>query len=40
MQINDLREFYLERGKLILCNYDEPKPNVLQPYETRVYFWN
>ena len=34
------KEFYLERGKLILCNYDEPKPNVLQPYETRVYFWN
>ena len=31
--------FYLDYGKLILCNYPDPAPGRLQPYETRVYLW-
>ena len=31
--------FYLDRGKLILCNYPNGEPDVLRPYETRVYLW-
>ena len=33
------RDFCLEDGKLILCNYQDPIPGTLQPYETRVYLW-
>lgn len=33
------RDFRLEDGKLILCNYQDPIPGTLQPYETRVYLW-
>ena len=31
--------FHLDQGKLILCNYPDPIPGTLQPYETRVYLW-
>ncbi len=31
--------FELENAKLILCNYQEPKRNVLRPYECKVYLW-
>ena len=31
--------FYLDRGKRILCNYPNGEPDVLRPYETRVYLW-
>ena len=31
--------FYLDRGKRILCNYPNGEPDVLRPYETRVYMW-
>ena len=31
--------FYLDTGKLLLCNYSDPDPAVLKPYETRVYLW-
>lgn len=34
------KEFHLDQGKLILCNYPEPEKDQLNPYETRVYFWN
>lgn len=34
------KDFHLDRGKLILCNYENPESGVLKPYETRVYFWN
>ena len=33
------KDFYLEHGNLILCNYRRSDPNVLQPYEARVYLW-
>ena len=31
--------FYLDTADLVLCNYDDPNPKVLRPYETRVYLW-
>ena len=31
--------FYLPGAKLILGNYENPDPKVLQPYECRVYLW-
>ena len=33
------RNFYLDTAELALCNYSDPVPNTLQPYETRVYIW-
>ena len=33
------KEFHLDYGKLILCNYPDPAPERLHPYETRVYLW-
>ena len=33
------RNFYLDTAELALCNYSDPIPNTLQPYETRVYIW-
>ena len=34
------KEFHLDKGKRILCNYPEPEEDRLNPYEARVYFWN
>lgn len=31
--------FPTDVATLILCNYDDPDPKVLKPYETRVYLW-
>ena len=31
--------FHLDQGRLILCNYPDPIPGTLRPYETRVYLW-
>jgi oligo-1,6-glucosidase len=31
--------FPTDTARLELCNYDNPQPNKLQPYETRVYLW-
>jgi glycosidase len=31
--------FYLPGAELILGNYENPDPKVLQPYECRVYLW-
>jgi len=31
--------FDMDSGKLILCNYAEPKKNTLHPYECKVYLW-
>ena len=33
------RNFYLDTAELALCNYSDPIPNTLQPYEPRVYIW-
>ena len=33
------KDFNLSDGQLILCNYAQTQPNLLQPYETRVYLW-
>ena len=33
------RGFDLERGEIILCNYNNPAPQKLRPYESRVYLW-
>lgn len=32
--------FDMSRAELALCNYENPRKAVLQPYETRVYLWN
>lgn len=29
----------MSAGKLILCNYPDPKTNTLHPYECKVYLW-
>ena len=34
------KEFHLDKGKRILCNYPEPEEDRLNPYEARVYYWN
>ena len=34
------KEFHLDKGKRILCNYPESEEDRLNPYEARVYFWN
>ena len=31
--------FYLDTAELALCNYQDPDPKVLKPYECRVYLW-
>ena len=31
--------FPVDTARLELCNYENPDPKVLQPYETRVYLW-
>ena len=31
--------FDMESAQLVLCNYAEPKKNVLHPYECKVYLW-
>ena len=31
--------FDMEKAQLVLCNYDAPKKNTLQPYECKVYLW-
>ena len=33
------RDFYLDTAELVLCNYSNPDPGTLQPYEARVYLW-
>ena len=33
------KDFQLDQGKLILCNYQDPIPGTLLAYETRVYLW-
>ena len=33
------RGFTLDTAKLALCNYRNPEPHKLQPYECRVYLW-
>ena len=33
------RGFNLEQAKLVLENYENPRPNTLRPYECRVYLW-
>ena len=33
------RNFYMDGAELALCNYADPNPKTLQPYETRVYLW-
>ena len=33
------RDFLLDTAELKLCNYENPDPKVLKPYETRVYLW-
>ncbi len=32
-------DFYLPGARLALCNYDTIQPELLQPYECRVYLW-
>jgi oligo-1,6-glucosidase len=32
-------EFPIDTANLILCNYHEPDPKILKPYECRVYLW-
>lgn len=34
------KKFNLTQAKLILCNYNNPKENILQSYEARVYLWD
>ena len=31
--------FYTDTAELALCNYPDPDPKTLQPYECRVYLW-
>ena len=33
------KDFPVDTARLELCNYSQPDPNKLQPYETRVYLW-
>lgn len=33
------RYFPIDTARLPLCNYPDPDPKVLQPYECRVYWW-
>ena len=33
------RDFPIDTARLPLCNYPDPNPKVLQPYECRVYWW-
>ena len=33
------RDFPVDTARLELCNYENPDPRRLQPYETRVYLW-
>jgi len=33
------RGFILDTAKLALCNYQNPDPKKLQPYECRIYLW-
>ena len=33
------RDFPTDAARLPLCNYAEPDPKWLQPYECRVYWW-
>ena len=32
--------FDMSKAQLVLCNYDDPRKAVLQPYEARVYLWD
>jgi len=32
--------FDMSKAHLVLCNYDDPRKAVLQPYEARVYLWD
>ena len=33
------RDFPIDTARLPLCNYPDPNPKYLQPYECRVYWW-
>ena len=33
------RDFPIDTARLPLCNYPDPDPKVLRPYECRVYWW-
>ena len=33
------RDFPIDTARLPLCNYPDPDPKILQPYECRVYWW-
>ena len=39
MRFKAPKYFPVETARLALCNYNDPKPKKLQPYETRVYLW-
>ena len=32
-------KFDLKKGEILLCNYQNPAPEKLRPYEARVYYW-
>jgi hypothetical protein len=39
MRFKAPKYFPTDAARLALCNYDNPQPHKLQPYETRVYLW-
>ena len=39
VRFQDPAGFPTDTAQLVLCNYDDPDPKVLKPYETRVYLW-
>ena len=39
MRFKPPRDFHTDLARLELCNYPDPKPKKLMPYETRVYYW-
>ena len=38
-RFTDPKFFPTDTAQLVLCNYDNPDPKVLKPYEARVYLW-